>query len=98
MASLWWHSDSRHVSEALSGIGELRRVISHSLTQHGFADVRANDLEVAGGKSGCWVSIAHFAVTDRQYWEVVMSAGGDNQTTQQVRDEVVTMLRGLRFL
>jgi hypothetical protein len=98
MAALWWHSEVRQVSEALSGIGELKRVISGSLGQRGFTDVRVNDLEVAGGKNACWVSIAHFHIADRQYWEVVMGTGDNSDTTRATVDEVVALLRGLRFL
>ena len=98
MAALWWNSEIRNVSEALSGIGELKFVISNSLKGMGFSDVRSNNLEVAGGKNNTWVSIAHFHVVDRQYWEVVMGSGDNVEMTRGVVNEVVTMLRGLRFL
>ena len=98
MAALWWHSEVRVVSEALAGIGELKFVVSHSLRDKGFSDVRINDLEVAGGKSGCWMSLAHLHIADRRYWEVVMCSGDTAQASKATVDEVVAMLRALRFL
>ena len=52
MASLWWNSEIRDVSVALSGIGELKSVISNALNGKGFSDVHVNNLEVAGEKNG----------------------------------------------
>jgi hypothetical protein len=98
MSALWWNSEVRIVSEALSGIEELKFVISRSLPEKGFSDVRVNDLEVAGGKNNCWLSIGHFHIADRSYWEVVMCAGDTLETTKGVAEEVVALLRELRFL
>jgi hypothetical protein len=85
------------VSEALSGIGELKGVVADTLKERGFTDVRTNDLEVAGGKAGTWVSIGHFPVSGRDYWEVIMGSGDSNSTKATV-DEAVQILAGLRFL
>ncbi len=98
MAALWWHSEVRHVSEALSGVGELKSVIAGRLGQIGFANVHSDNLEVAGGKNGCWISIAHFHIAERQYWEVVMGSGDNVDTTRGTVNEVVAMLESLRFL
>lgn len=99
MAALWWNSEVRHLSEALGNLGELKNVAKNELaTRLHFTDVRSNELEVAGGKNGCWVSIAHFHIADRQFWEVVMCSGDAAETARTTTQEVVTMLRGLRFL
>lgn len=97
MAFLWWHNQVREISEALSGVGELKVVIRGTLEQHGFSNVRSNDQEVAGGKGSSWVSIAHFAIGNGRYWEVVMTAGDDG-SAQAVNDEVVAALNNLHFL
>jgi hypothetical protein len=97
MAFLWWHGQRRHVSEALSGIGELKDVAANSLKERGFTDVRTNDLEVAGGKAGTWVSIGHFPISGRDYWEVIMGSG-DSDSTRTTVDEAAQILAGLRFL
>jgi hypothetical protein len=98
MASLWWNSEVRDVSVALSGIGELKSVISNALNGKGFSDVHVNNLEVAGAKNGVWISIGHFHITDRQFWEIVMGSGNTVEQTKEIVDEVVTLLKGLRFL
>jgi hypothetical protein len=98
MATLWWHSGVRNVSEALSGLGELKSIISDKLKELGFSDVRVNGLEVAGGRDGCWLSIGHFHIVDRQYWEIVMCSGDTVEKTRGLVDEVVAMLEALRFL
>ena len=97
MAFLWWHSQRRHVSEALSGIGELKNVAANALEERGFTNVRTNDLEVAGGKAGTGVSIGHFPISGRDYWEVIMGSG-DSDSTRATVDEAAQILAGLRFL
>src|SRR5690606_21907183 len=77
MSALYWRSEVRVLREALANIGELKPVVSVEVGRDGFADVRHNQLEVAGGKNGCWISIAHFHIGDARFWEVVMG-GGDN--------------------
>jgi len=98
MAALWWHSEIRILSEALTSLAELKDVISVRLSQQGFTDVRVNDLEVAGGKNNCWVSIAHFHISGRRYWEVVMGSGDSADTTRKTVDKVVKLLEALTFL
>ena len=75
MAALFWNSEVRTLSEATANIGELKRVIENELQQNGFLDVRRNTLEVAGGKNSVWLSIAHFHIEGRRFWEVVMASG-----------------------
>jgi hypothetical protein len=97
MAFLWWNSSVREIPEVIGSIGELKVVIAGELGKHGFADVRRSDLEVAGGKAGCWVSIAHFEIAPLRYWEVVM-ASGDTADAKAVNDEAVAVLQNLKFL
>ncbi len=98
MSALWWNAEVREVSDALSGIGEWKFAISSSLRDKGFNDVRVNDLEVAGGKNNCWLSIGHFHIADRSYWEVVMCGGDTVETTKDTAEDVVTLLRELHPL
>lgn len=97
-SALWWHSEVRQVSPALSGVGELKFLASEELKRKGFSDVRNNDLDVFGVKEGVVVSIAHFRIADRQYWEVVMSSGDTVEKTKRINGEVVEILRNMRFL
>lgn len=94
MAFLWWHSERRNFRDE-AGVDELKFVIANLLTQNGFSNVRHSDLEIAGGKDGAWVSIAHFQIADRQYWEVTMTAG-DTPQTQATNNEVVALLEGIQ--
>jgi hypothetical protein len=98
MASLWWQSQRRDVSGALAGVGELRFLIFNELQGQGFTGVVTNDLEVAGGKDGCWVSIAHFPIADRAFWEVVMVSGDTVEATRSIADSVAATLRNMHFL
>ena len=98
MAALWWHEYERHVSEALSGLGELKTVIGDELTSHGFTDVRVNDVEVAGGKADCWISIAHFHISGRAYWEIVMGSADASDTAESTVLRVAKIIENLKFL
>jgi hypothetical protein len=99
-ASLWWNSEIRHLSVATANIGELKRVISHELRRMGFLNVGISKLDVSGGKDDCTVSIAHLHIADRRFWEVVMCScnAGTGEKAKHIVNEVVAMLRRLRFL
>jgi hypothetical protein len=96
MAALFWNSHRRNIVEGnpLSGV---KVVIAGKLQQLGFTDIRRNDLEVAGNKNGCVLSIGHFQIAPNQFWEIVMCGGPDGPTTQRTRDEAVAMLANLGF-
>jgi len=79
------------------GIGEFKGQAANALQEKGFADVRTNDLEVAGGKAGTWVSIGHFPIAGRDYWEVAMGSG-DSDTPRATVEEASAILNGLVFL
>jgi hypothetical protein len=97
MASLWWHSQRRQVSEALSGIGEFKNQAASELQKRGFANVHANNAEVAGSKNNTYVSIGHFPIAGRDYWEVIMGSG-DTDATRGTVDEASAALNGMHFL
>lgn len=97
-ASLWWQSEKRHVSKALTGIGEFKLIIERSLELKGFNNVTVNSLEVAGGKNGCWLSIGHFIISDRLYWEVVMCSSNDMNQAKLLVEDVATTLNNLPSL
>lgn len=97
MAALFWNSQVRVLTPGTANIGTLKRVIENELRQNGFLDVRRNDLEVAGGKNGVWLSIAHFQIDGPRFWEVVMASGDDFEVTRDTVDVIVTKLRRLVF-
>lgn len=96
MAFLWWNSSVRELTPGTANIGELKRVIENSLKEMGFSDVARSELDVAGNKTGIRVSIGHFHIADRRFWELVMAAG-DNEQAKATNDEVVQMLQDLVF-
>src|SRR5262245_17547965 len=95
MASLWWSFRGRHLP-AGTGIGEWKVAIKGAFERDGFSDVRLTDLEVAGGKDGCWVSVAHFRVAEREFWEVVMAAG--DQAARAVAEHTVDTIAAIRWV
>lgn len=98
MAALYWNCEVRVLGKAEAGIGEVKGVIEVKLQEDGFSDVRLNNLEVAGGKNGVWLSIAHFRIEDSRYWEVVMASGNSFDVAKNTVGEVVEMLHHLMFL
>lgn len=97
MAALYWNSQVRTLTPGTGHIGSLKVVIENVLKQNGFLDVRRNDLEVAGGKNGVWLSIGHFQIDGPDFWELVMASGGDFDVTKDTAEGVVNKLRGLVF-
>ncbi len=91
MAGLFWNGSRREISAALSGVGELKFLISNSLSDAGFQGVEVNDLEVKGFKGDTLSSIGHFPIADRLYWEVVMT-GGDDANAGTINAEIVRIL------
>lgn len=97
MAALFWNSSRRTLTPGTANIGSLKIVIEGALKKDGFADVRRNNLEVAGGKNGVWVSIAHFQIQGSDFWEVVMGSGDDGNTTRDTVNAVADRLQRLVF-
>jgi hypothetical protein len=97
MSALFWNNSTRDLVEGNpSPLSDLKIVIAAKLQEHGFTDIRRNDLEVAGNKNGCVLSIGHFSRgTPFAFWEVTMCAGPDGPTTQGTRDEAVKVLEDL---
>ena len=96
MAALFWNNHRRDLGGR--PLTEVKIVIAGKLQQLGFSDIRRNDLEVAGNKNGCVLSIGHFQAAPDAFWEVTMCSGPDGQTTQRTRDEVVGALANLGFI
>jgi hypothetical protein len=94
MAFLWWNNTLRDLGGGWENIGEFRSVVEDALKELGFRDTRHTALEVAGGKGGTWLSIAHFHIAGTKFWEVVMAAG-DTAEARAVNDQVARMLKDL---
>ena len=99
MSALFWNNQRRTVGgeNGPNSLSDLKIVIAGKLKQQGFTDIRRNDLEVAGNKNGCVLSIGHFRAAPGEFWEVVMCGGTDGPTTQRTVNETVAMLAGLKF-
>ncbi|MEY8351326.1 hypothetical protein AALF16_24270 [Bacillus cereus] len=97
-AALRWSSEIRHLSQALGSIRELKLVISNELKKMGFLNVSITESEVSGEKDKCWVSIAHFFISGREFREIVMCSSTNDTQAKMIVNKVVTMIRGLKFL
>jgi len=97
MAALFWDNHRRDITEGVGNIGALRIVIENTLKEMGFSDVRRSDFDVFGSKPGVVVSVAHFPIGGRSFFEVVMAAGDSGDLTKNTRDGVVNKLRSLVF-
>ena len=97
MAALFWNSSRRTLTPGTGSIGSLKIVVENTLRQDGFADVVRNNLEVAGGKDGVWVSIAHFQIQGPDFWEVVMGSGDSADVTRDTVNGVANRLQRLVF-
>lgn len=86
------------LSEALANIGELKTVIADALRKKGFTDVVTTSSEVAGNRSGVRVSILHLLIGGSRFWQVIMAGGNVGETTQRTVDEVLSMIKKLKFL
>ena len=96
MAFLWWNADRRELTKGVGNIGALKTVIENELRSLGYADVARSDLDVSANGPGARVSVAHFHIADRLFWEVVITAG-DSAEARTVNDQVVGKLRALVF-
>lgn len=97
MAALWWHSSQRQLAEG-QPIASFNQFQANILNQHGFADTHGNELECAGGKNGCWLSVGHFPIGNSLYWEVVMASGDDAATAEATVNEAVGAFAGIATL
>lgn len=81
-----------------TNINKLKEAISVGLRRIGFSDVGISELDVAGNKGACRVSIGHFRIADPRFWEIVMCScdGYDAETARRTVNKVVTMLGTLR--
>jgi len=101
MASLYWFSRVLRTSSFDKSIASHRGSLHGTLIMHGYENMRINDMEIAGGKEGCWISIGHFFISQvpphigssGQYWEIVMCAcdGNDLNKARTIAVEVATL-------
>jgi hypothetical protein len=95
MAALWWHSSKRQLGNG-QPITSFNQFMANVMSQHGFTNTRGNNLEAAGGKNGCWVSVGHFPISGSLYWEIVMGSANDGATAQATVNEAVSIFAGIR--
>ena len=97
MSALFWNNHQRRVGPGFS-IGDVKNGVADVLRQLRFTDIRHTELEVAGNRDGCVLSVGHFRSGERDFWEVTICGGSDGAITQRTRDEVVKKLIDMRFL
>jgi hypothetical protein len=97
MSALFWNSEVRVIGEGTT-IGDVKVAIRDELSQRGFQDVRVNSLEVAGGKNGVWLSIAHLRIEPTRFWEVVIGSGDSFDITKSTVGEIAEELRRFQFV
>jgi hypothetical protein len=98
MAALFCNTRRMELSEALGGVGELKGVIAAELQKSGFTEVVDTEGEVAGNRHGVRLSVLHLHIGDRSFFQQVMAAGDDVNTTLTAVNEVVAKVKGLKFL
>jgi hypothetical protein len=89
MAALFWHSQRC----GTDNVGSRKIAVENDLKQNGFEGVGRSDLDVFGGRSGVFLSIAHFPIGGHDFWEVVMGSGDDGNLTRNTVEEVAGRLR-----
>ena len=94
MAALFWNSQ-RHATD---NVVSRKIVIENDLKQNGFQGVGRSDLDVSGGRSGVFLSIAHFPIGGQEFWEVVMGSGDDGNLTRNTVEEVASRLRRIHAI
>ena len=81
MAALWWHSSKRQLANG-QPIASFNQFLANIMNNHGFQNTHGNELEAAGGKNNCWVSVGHFNISGALYWEIVMGSAEDAQPAE----------------
>jgi hypothetical protein len=97
MAALWWHSSKRQLANG-QPIAAFNQFLANIMNNHGFQNTHGNELEAAGGKNNCWVSVGHFNISGALYWEIVMGSAEDAQTAEATVNEVVSAFQGIGTL
>jgi hypothetical protein len=97
MAALWWHSSQRQLADG-QPIASFNQFLANIMNNHGFQNTHGNQLEAAGGKNNCWVSVGHFNISGSLYWEIVMGSAEDAQTAEATVNEVVSAFQGIGTL
>lgn len=97
MAALWWNSSKRQL-DAGQPIASFHQFLAGIMNRRGFQNTHGNELEAAGGKNGCWVSVGHFNISGSLYWELVIGSADDAQTAKVTVNELVSEFRGIGTL
>ena len=98
MASLFANSQRKELNPSLGSVGELKNAIATALKSNGFTDVINNQSEVAGNRNGVRLSILHLPIDGRTFWQVVMAGGDTGDVTLGSVNQVVDIIRKLKFL
>ena len=98
MASLFANSQRKELNPTLGSVGELKNVIAGELKKHAFTDVINNQSEVAGNRNGVRLSVLHLPIDGRTFWQVVMAGGDTGNVTLAAVNEVVAIIKKLKFL
>ena len=98
MAALFANSQRKELNPALGSVGELKNVIANELKKHAFTDVIDNQSEVAGNRKGVRLSVLHLPIEGRTFWQVVMAGGETADVTLAAVNEVVAIIKNLKFL
>jgi hypothetical protein len=67
-------------------------IVQHILQTGHFTDIVNNDAEVAANRGTTRLSILHLPIAGRSFYEQVMAAGDDFDTTRALVEEVVDNL------
>lgn len=93
MAVLFWNTRQMELGpQHPPTIGEHKANIAHLLVQSAFTDVINNDAEVAGNRANMRLSVLHLPIGGRRFYELVMAAGDDRDTTLALVNEIVAAI------
>ena len=98
MAALFANSQSKELNPALGSVAELKNVIANELKRNGFTDVINNPSEVAADRNGVRLSVLHLPIDGRTFWQVVMAGGDTSDATLGAVNQVVDIIKNLKFL
>ena len=80
------------LSAASEDIGEIYQQIALGLPKLGFTNVNNETGHVFGEHDGTVLDVLYLFMGGRQFWQVVLCAGDQQATNDQLMDEVRTMI------
>jgi len=80
------------LSAASADIGEIYQQIAIGLPKLGFTNVKNETDHVFGEHNGTLLDVLYLDMGDRQFWQVVLCAGDQQATNDQLMDAVRTMI------